>query len=54
LLHDVEVPVREALRSDNQIAPLIERAVALKPRSHDLLMADASVPQDRMMCQIGG
>jgi cyclic pyranopterin phosphate synthase len=54
LLHDVEVPVREALRGDDQIAPLIERAVALKPRSHDLLMADASVPQDRMMCQIGG
>ena len=54
LLHEVEVPVREALRGDGLIAPLIERAVALKPRSHDLLMADASVPQDRMMCQIGG
>lgn len=54
LLHDVEVPVREALRGDDQIAPLIERAAALKPRSHDLLIAAASVPQDRMMCQIGG
>ncbi len=54
LLHEVEVPVREALRGDGLIAPLIERAVALKPRSHALLMADASVPQDRMMCQIGG
>jgi cyclic pyranopterin phosphate synthase len=54
LLHDVEVPVREALRSDNRIAPLIERAVALKPRSHDLLGTAASVPQNRMMCQIGG
>ncbi len=54
LLHDLEVPVREALRSADQIAPLIEQAVALKPRSHDLLMADAGVPQNRMMCQIGG
>ncbi len=54
LLHDIEVPVREALRADNWIAPLIEQAIALKPRSHDLLSEDASAPQDRMMCQIGG
>lgn len=54
LLHAVEVPVRETLRSGERIAPLIEQAVALKPRSHDLLLAEASVPHDRMMCQIGG
>lgn len=54
LLHDIEVPVREALRHGNWIAPLIERAVALKPRSHDLLSDVAAAPQDRMMCQIGG
>lgn len=54
LLHDLEVPIREALQAGNRIAPLIEQAIALKPRSHDLLSDDASAPQDRMMCQIGG
>jgi cyclic pyranopterin phosphate synthase len=54
LLHDLEVPVRDALRSNQGIAPLIEQAVALKPRSHDLLWPDFQVPHDRMMCQIGG
>ncbi len=54
LLHDIEVPVREALRARDWIVPLIEQAVALKPRSHDLLSEDACAPQDRIMSQIGG
>ena len=54
LLHDLEVPVREAVRASDGVASLIERAVTLKPHSHDLLLADASVSHDRMMCQIGG
>lgn len=54
LLHDIEVPVREAVRNGHRLTPLIQQAVALKPRSHDLLSADATAPQDRMMCQIGG
>ncbi len=54
LLHDVEVPVREALRGNESITRLIEQAAALKPRGHELLSVNAIAPQNRMMCQIGG
>ena len=54
LLLDNEVPVREALRSGAELAPLIALAVASKPEHHALLRADRQTPQERFMCQIGG
>jgi len=54
LLLDIEVLVRDALRANADVTPLIERAVRLKPRGHNLLKPPAEQPQDRTMCQIGG
>jgi cyclic pyranopterin phosphate synthase len=54
LLNDGEMPVREAIRAGKAIAPLVEKAVVLKPRGHELLAEHMTSPQNRMMCQIGG
>jgi cyclic pyranopterin phosphate synthase len=54
LLLPGEVPLREALRQGQDVAPLIVRAVALKPAGHELTLPDAPAPHQRMMCQIGG
>ena len=54
LLMEDEVPVRGALRQRMDVTPLIEQAVTLKPRGHNLLISYALAPQSRRMCQIGG
>ena len=52
LLSDVEVPILSALRAGEELGPYLERAVALKPRGHDLDANPLSV--SRCMIQIGG
>lgn len=52
LMSDLEFPLRDALRSGEDILPLIEQAVALKPASHGL--SDKKTPNGRYMTQIGG
>lgn len=52
LLHDIEVPIREALRRGEDLRPYFEQALILKPREHQL-SADTS-PAGRCMMQIGG
>jgi cyclic pyranopterin phosphate synthase len=52
LMSDLEIPLRDALRRGEDIQPLIEKAVALKPASHGL--ARNQLPNGRTMAQIGG
>lgn len=52
LMNDFEIPLREALRAGEDIFPLIEKAVALKPAGHGLLQQQT--PNGRTMSQIGG
>ncbi len=52
LLLDGEINVREALRSNEPILPLLQRAVDSKPEGHELLMQH--YPESRRMAQIGG
>jgi len=52
LMSDLEIPLRDALRSGKDIRPLIEKAVALKPASHGI--AHQQMPSGRFMAQIGG
>ena len=52
LMSDLEIPLRDALRRGEDIQPLIEKAVALKPASHGL--ARQQNPNGRYMNQIGG
>lgn len=52
LMSDLEIPLRDALRRGEDIQPLIEKAVALKPASHGL--SRERTPNGRYMAQIGG
>jgi cyclic pyranopterin phosphate synthase len=52
LLHDIEVPIRDALRRGEALAPYFAQALAKKPRSHEL--NDDNRPTGRYMMQIGG
>ena len=52
LLHDIEVPLREALRRGDDLLPLFEQAIALKPQEHEL--SQDNRPSGRCMMQIGG
>jgi len=52
LMNDLEIPLREALRAGEDILPLIEKAVALKPEGHGL--SQQKTPNGRTMSQIGG
>ena len=52
LLLDGEVNVREALRADEPLLPLIQKAVDAKPKGHELL--SQHYPESRRMAQIGG
>jgi cyclic pyranopterin phosphate synthase len=52
LLHDIEVPIREALRRGEDLLPYFAQALASKPLSHEL-NAD-NRPTGRCMMQIGG
>lgn len=52
LLHDVEVPVREALRRGEDLLPYLQQAIALKPMAHELEQQHS--PSGRCMRQIGG
>lgn len=52
LLVDDEINVREALRSGQPILPLLQKAVAVKPKGHEL--SEQHYPQNRCMQQVGG
>ena len=52
LLLDGEINVREALRRNEPLLPLIQRAVDAKPRGHEL--SENHYPESRRMAQIGG
>ncbi len=52
LLLDGEINVREALRADEPLLPLIQKAVDAKPKGHELL--SQHYPESRRMAQIGG
>lgn len=52
LLKDIEIPILPALRAGEPILPLIQKAVALKPSSHDL--EEENYSTGRCMRQIGG
>jgi cyclic pyranopterin phosphate synthase len=52
LLHDIEVPIRDALRREEDLMPYFTQALANKPLSHEL-NAD-NRPSGRCMMQIGG
>lgn len=52
LLSDLEIPLRQALRSGGEIQPLIEQAVSLKPPCHHLDATPSSYA--RTMREIGG
>ncbi len=52
LLNDGEVSVRDALRAGEDLLPLIQKAVQLKPKGHELDAGDT--PNVRCMGQIGG
>ena len=52
LLLDGEVNVREALRADFPLLPLLQQAVDAKPQGHELFFQH--YPESRRMAQIGG
>ena len=52
LLSDVEIPLLDTLRAGGDILPLLQRAVGMKPESHEL--DQAHMPKRRTMMQIGG
>ncbi|HWQ46880.1 MAG TPA: GTP 3',8-cyclase MoaA [Longilinea sp.] len=52
LLWDVEVPILEAMRNGEEILPLVQKALELKPKGHELF--EHRAPQTRCMMQIGG
>ena len=52
LLHDVEVPIRDALRRGEDLLPYFSQALELKPLAHELKAY--IVPTGRCMMQIGG
>ncbi len=52
LLSDMEVALRDAIRSGEDILPLLQKAVAMKPEGHELSSYVGS--SGRCMMQIGG
>jgi cyclic pyranopterin phosphate synthase len=52
LLHDVEVPIRDALRRGEDLLPYLQQAIVLKPMAHELQQQHS--PSGRCMRQIGG
>ena len=52
LLKEIEIPVLPALRAGKPLLPLLQKAVALKPSSHEL--EEEHYPTGRCMRQIGG
>jgi cyclic pyranopterin phosphate synthase len=52
LLSDTEIPVMKALRSGDDIFPLLEQAISLKPEGHELSLSNT--PKNRCMRDIGG
>lgn len=52
LLSDIEIPVLQALRAGEEILPLLEKAVSVKPEGHELALNHS--PVSRCMRQIGG
>jgi cyclic pyranopterin phosphate synthase len=52
LLKDIEIPLLPALRAGESILPLLQKAVALKPSSHEL--EEENYSTGRCMRQIGG
>jgi cyclic pyranopterin phosphate synthase len=52
LLHEDEVPVRDALRVDDSVIPALHEALTCKPQGHEIL--DGCLPSQRRMVQIGG
>lgn len=52
LLHDIEVPIRDALRRAEDLLPYFAQALANKPLSHELNLDNR--PTGRCMMQIGG
>lgn len=52
LLSDLEIPVLTALRAGEDILPLLERAILIKPEGHELALNHS--PMSRCMRQIGG
>lgn len=52
LLHDIEVPIREALRAGEDILPYLKQALELKPEGHENAVTEFHT--NRRMAQIGG
>jgi cyclic pyranopterin phosphate synthase len=52
LLHDIEVPFLAAMRAGEDVIPLMQQAVDLKPAGHEL--SQDHLPSRRCMMQIGG
>ena len=52
LLSDLEIPLRDAIRSGADITPYLRQAVTLKPLEHELVQNHR--PVTRCMIQIGG
>jgi len=52
LLQDIEIDMKETIRSGLPVLPLIQRAVDAKPQSHELDLEH--YPEARRMVQIGG
>jgi cyclic pyranopterin phosphate synthase len=52
LLHDSEVPVRDALREGESVIPALHKSLAYKPQAHAII--EDNLPNLRRMVQIGG
>jgi GTP 3',8-cyclase len=52
LLNDNEIPILDQLRNGQAIYPMLEKAIALKPEGHELVLDH--LPTGRCMRQIGG
>lgn len=52
LLHNIEVPIRDALRRGEDLLPYLQQAITLKPLAHELEQQHS--PSGRCMRQIGG
>ncbi|MCL4562660.1 MAG: GTP 3',8-cyclase MoaA [Chloroflexi bacterium] len=52
LLMDTEVPIREAMRSGEELLPILQQAIDLKPEGHEL--DELKFPEKRKMADIGG
>jgi len=52
LLSDIEIPVLQALRAGEELLPLLEQAISVKPEGHELALSHS--PMSRCMRQIGG